>query len=136
MDKFLLRRHQQIVDWLQKQPSWICRQLALFIHLTNGMLAFVSDDLPGVLLNVLLGFLYVGITFSPSLLTHFGSKPYRLIGVSTVFIFVILPGVLGILTNYSMMTVCLFASYLYFAGCRPPKPRVPKPKLQPKVAHA
>lgn len=134
-DSRLIAVHQWFVDLTQREPGWLGKQCAIAL----GVLVIVRDSVfngfdwltaVGLGSAALLWFFAGGRSWTrgvPGLFRAcFVSMLVLRLVAFAALLFLGAPihsvGIIGLLTD------ALLISYAYFASCRPPRPRVPRPR--------
>lgn len=139
LDAFLITQtFQPLVDITQRQPAWCARQCALLGAVCAVLWPHFTDASLLSAAVVLVGFLVLSaISLIPGAAAAVGSVTWIriLFLLAVVFDFALLLLIaLAVLSAdtirfaFSMALDLAWGGYYYFAACRPPRPRAPRPR--------
>jgi hypothetical protein len=142
LDRWLLAQHQHIVDWGQRSPAWLAEQCALMMAVLTLVGAALEQDWGAV------GLVLVGLSLGCiALLFLVAREPATLAAMGAVsrlrwwllalllvrLMWLVLLLALGLeIRRYMLFSVASgvgLVAYVYFAACRPPRPRLPRPRI-------
>ncbi len=142
LDRWLLVQHQHIVDRAQRSPAWLAEQCALMMAVLTLVGAVLELDWGAVglvLVGLSLGciaVLYL-VAREPTALAAMGAASrvrwwlLVLLLVRLTWLVLLLASGLEV-QRYMLFSVASgvgLVAYVYFAACRPPRPRLPRPRI-------
>lgn len=139
LDAFLVTRvFQAVVDLTQRQPAWCARQCALLGAVCTALWPYFTDASLLSAAVVLVGFLVLAaISLIPGAAAAVGAVTWIRILYLLVSVFdaaILALAALAVLPSdtarfaFSMALDLAWFGFYYFAACRPPRPRVPRPR--------
>ncbi|WIY40460.1 hypothetical protein QRO08_09675 [Paracidovorax citrulli] len=141
-DRWLLAQHQHVVDWVQRSPGWLSEQCALMMAVLTLVGAALEQDWGAVglaLVGLSLGCIVVLflVAREPVVLAAMGARSGLRWGLLALLLVRLTLLVLLLASGLEVRRYMLFSvvsgvglvAYVYFAACRPPRPRLPRQRI-------